>query len=54
MSKSDDNQVTERTKLAIIGAGLAGLSAAKTLEEHQFYDYTLFEGKTKINLIIHK
>ncbi|XP_044017962.1 spermine oxidase-like isoform X1 [Aphidius gifuensis] len=48
VSKNDDKQVAEKTTLAIIGAGLAGLSAAKTLEEHKFYDYILLEAQDYI------
>ncbi|XP_063973542.1 spermine oxidase-like [Diachasmimorpha longicaudata] len=35
----------ERTRVAIVGAGIAGLAAAKTLEDHQFYEYIMLEAQ---------
>lgn len=35
---------TERTGVVIVGAGIAGLAAAKTLENAGFTDYLLLEG----------
>lgn len=43
------NTTEERTRLVIIGAGIAGLGAAKTLEDENFDDYILLEGKKKNN-----
>ena len=34
----------ERTRLVIVGAGIAGLAAAMTLESEHFDDYILLEG----------
>ncbi|XP_031842850.1 uncharacterized protein LOC116431479 [Nomia melanderi] len=42
------NEITERTKVAIVGAGIAGLAAAKTLEEANFKDYLLIEAQSEI------
>lgn len=38
------DSTTERTRLVIIGAGIAGLAAAQTLEDEHFDDYILLEG----------
>lgn len=35
----------KRTKVVIIGAGIAGLAAAKAFEDANFRDYLLIEGK---------
>ena len=39
-----DASRTERTRVVIVGAGIAGLAAAKTLEDADFTDYLLLEG----------
>lgn len=36
----------ERTRLVIVGAGIAGLAAAKTLDDYNFQDYLILEGRT--------
>lgn len=41
---STANQITAKTRLVIVGAGIAGLAAAKTLEDANFKDYLLLEG----------
>lgn len=41
-----DAKKTERTRVVIVGAGIAGLAAAKTLEDAKFTDYLLLEGKS--------
>ncbi|XP_015110147.1 spermine oxidase [Diachasma alloeum] len=35
----------ERTRIVIVGAGIAGLAAAKALEDHQFHEYILLEAQ---------
>ncbi|XP_015439431.1 PREDICTED: spermine oxidase-like [Dufourea novaeangliae] len=42
------NQTPEKTKIVIVGAGIAGLAAAKTLEEANFKDYLLLEAQSEI------
>lgn len=44
------SEITERTKVVIVGAGIAGLAAARTLEEANFKDYLLLEGPYAINI----
>ena len=41
---STAKQITAKTRLVIVGAGIAGLAAAKTLEDANFKDYLLLEG----------
>lgn len=43
----DSNKIdcsAEKTSIVIIGAGIAGLGAAVTLEKSKFSDYKLLEG----------
>lgn len=42
------SQKITRTKLVIVGAGIAGLAAAKTIDEANFKDYLLIEAQNKI------
>lgn len=42
-------QPTEVTKVVIIGGGIAGLAAAKTLESEDCEDYILLEGDCSFN-----
>lgn len=44
MDKSTSDSTTESTEVVIIGAGIAGLGAAATLEQSNFKDYILIEG----------
>ncbi|XP_043269279.1 spermine oxidase isoform X2 [Venturia canescens] len=43
-----DSSSYEKTRLVIIGAGIAGLAAAKTLEDSNFKDYLLLEAQDQI------
>lgn len=43
----------ERTKVVIVGAGIAGLAAAKTLEDAGFTDYLLLEAQDVVGGRIH-
>ena len=45
MDISNSNSSIESTRLVIVGAGIAGLAAASTLERLNFKDYILLEGK---------
>ncbi|KAK9309747.1 hypothetical protein QLX08_000736 [Tetragonisca angustula] len=45
---SASNQKISRTKIVIIGAGIAGLAAARTLEDANFKDYLLIEAQSEI------
>ncbi|XP_076240610.1 uncharacterized protein LOC143183085 [Calliopsis andreniformis] len=47
-TESNTNQITVRTKLVIVGAGIAGLAAAKTLEDANFKDYLLIEAQNEV------
>ncbi|KAG7190625.1 hypothetical protein KM043_006709 [Ampulex compressa] len=46
-------QIIERKKVVIIGAGIAGLAAAKTLEDANFKNYLLLEAQERIGGRIH-
>lgn len=41
----EKNCEVDKTSLVIIGAGIAGLAAAKALEDENFDDYIILEGK---------
>ncbi|XP_018406624.1 PREDICTED: spermine oxidase-like [Cyphomyrmex costatus] len=43
----------EKTRVVIVGAGIAGLAAAKTLEDVGFMDYLLLEAQDKVGGRIH-
>ena len=45
---STANQITAKTRLVIVGAGIAGLAAAKTLEDANFKDYLLLEAQNDV------
>ncbi|XP_026674215.1 uncharacterized protein LOC108630773 isoform X2 [Ceratina calcarata] len=47
-SVNGSNELTTKTKLVIVGAGIAGLAAAKTLEDAEFKDYLLIEAQIDI------
>ncbi|XP_076302846.1 spermine oxidase-like [Lasioglossum baleicum] len=42
------NQAVVKTKLVIVGAGVAGLAAAKTLNDANFKDYLLLEAQSEV------
>lgn len=44
---------TEKTRVVIVGAGIAGLAAAKTLEDAGFVDYLLLEAQDVVGGRIH-
>ncbi|XP_011160013.2 uncharacterized protein LOC105196007 isoform X2 [Solenopsis invicta] len=44
---------TEKTRVVIVGAGIAGLAAAKTLEDAGFTDYLLLEAQDEVGGRIH-
>ncbi|KAL6435180.1 hypothetical protein ACFW04_005336 [Cataglyphis niger] len=48
-----DAKKTERTRVVIVGAGIAGLAAAKTLEDAKFTDYLLLEAQDVVGGRIH-
>lgn len=39
-----DDETLVRTKVVIVGAGISGLAAAKTLEDNNTSDYVILEG----------
>lgn len=47
-SVNGTNEIITRTKLVIVGAGIAGLAAARTLEDADFNDYLLIEAQNDI------
>lgn len=53
MDQSSSDAPVECTEIVIVGAGIAGLAAATTLEQSNFKDYILVEGKWRIFLIIY-
>lgn len=48
-----DARRTEKTRVVIVGAGIAGLAAAKTLEDAGFTDYLLLEAQDVVGGRIH-
>lgn len=53
MDASGPDSSVERTGIVIVGAGIAGLAAATTLEQSNFKDYILVEGKVHVLIYFH-
>ncbi|XP_023248604.1 spermine oxidase-like isoform X2 [Copidosoma floridanum] len=48
VGRNSSNAFTEITGVVIVGAGIAGLGAARTLEQSNFKDYVLLEAQSQV------